>query len=63
VLTLGILDGLWAAWDKQNRTLHDMLAGTRVARIERAPVISAEQLDDPVELQDGITRRALRQGI
>ena len=23
-------DGLWPLWDRENRALHDMLAGTRV---------------------------------
>jgi uncharacterized RDD family membrane protein YckC len=26
-------DGLWPLWDRENRALHDMLAGTRVVRV------------------------------
>jgi len=27
---LGLLDGIWPLWDRENRAIHDMLAGTRV---------------------------------
>jgi uncharacterized RDD family membrane protein YckC len=27
---LGLLDGAWPLWDRENRAIHDMLAGTRV---------------------------------
>jgi uncharacterized RDD family membrane protein YckC len=29
---LWLLDDLWPLWDRENRAIHDMLAGTRVVR-------------------------------
>jgi uncharacterized RDD family membrane protein YckC len=29
---VGLLDDLWPLWDRENRAIHDMLAGTRVVR-------------------------------
>lgn len=29
---LDLVDGLWPLWDRENRAIHDMLAGTRVVR-------------------------------
>jgi uncharacterized RDD family membrane protein YckC len=35
-LVVGVLDSLWPLWDRENRALHDMLAGTRVHIAPRA---------------------------
>jgi len=29
-----LVDGLWPLWDRQNRAIHDMLAATRVVRVD-----------------------------
>jgi uncharacterized RDD family membrane protein YckC len=31
-----LIDGLWPLWDRENRALHDMIAGTRVVRVSSA---------------------------
>jgi uncharacterized RDD family membrane protein YckC len=33
---LALLDDLWPLWDRENRAVHDMLAGTRVVRSDIA---------------------------
>jgi uncharacterized RDD family membrane protein YckC len=35
-LVAGAVDSLWPLWDRENRALHDMLAGTRVYVVPRA---------------------------
>jgi uncharacterized RDD family membrane protein YckC len=35
------VDCLWPLWDRENRAIHDMLAGTRV-RVARAPLVEGE---------------------
>lgn len=36
---LDLVDGLWPLWDRQNRAIHDMLAGTRVVRADIARAV------------------------
>ena len=31
---VSLLDDLWPLWDRENRAIHDMLAGTRVVRAD-----------------------------
>jgi uncharacterized RDD family membrane protein YckC len=35
------VDCLWPLWDRENRAIHDMLAGTRV-RVAHAPLVEGE---------------------
>lgn len=37
LLILPVLDSLWPLWDRQNRAIHDMLARTRVVRVDATP--------------------------
>jgi uncharacterized RDD family membrane protein YckC len=46
------LDYLWPLWDRENRAIHDMLAGTRV-RFANAPHVAGERAPVPQSSRSG----------